>query len=405
MKYLIATFVMVMTWMTAFAENECRVFKCGSIESVSTDNQTCVYVQADTTQNHIVDTCNDASTECGAIAWSNPSQANINKTCLSTVDPTFTNYTRLAGETCYNSTHCFNSDAATNASVCTTTANATLGYCTSSVPINGACPSRNNNYCDVGQYCLSSNSTCQAAKIVGETCDQDILCRFGLICLASNVDQPVFTCNSPGNLTNNQNFTVTYIEEVDEFYGVNSACIGHTVNDTTDVNVKSCRLGDLSEDQGKENLRRTGTDQTCNFTSFHGAGVGLNENRTSTDAAECGFNKDDSAWCHKRKGDTSFVEAYANFIATDVSGYYCHAASNVEDCYAFVYGDGKDVYREFSNALFEVNLVTGYARIANNDNCVAESITASFWMGFSPDNAYNAGIAIVSAISLAMIAF
>jgi hypothetical protein len=405
MKYLLATFVMVMTWMTAFAENQCRVFKCGSIESVSTNNQTCVVVQQDTTKNHIVDTCNDASTECGAIAWSNPSQANINKTCLPIVNPQFTNFTRIAGETCFNSTQCFNSNAATNASVCTIAANENLGYCKSSVPINGACASGNHDFCDVGAYCLASNNTCQVARVVGETCSQNSLCRFGLICLASNTAQNFFTCNSPGNLTNNQNFTVTYIEEVDEFYGVKSACIGHTVNATTNANIKSCRMGDLSQDQDKESLRRTGTDQLCNFTSFHGAGVGLNENRTGSDFAECGFNKDNSAWCHKRKGDRSFTEAYAKFIATDVSGYYCHAASNVEDCYAFLYGEGKEIHRTFSNALFEVNKVTGFARIANNDKCVAESITVSFWNGNSPDNAYTAGIAVISAITLAMIAF
>jgi hypothetical protein len=405
MKYLVATFVMVMTWMTAFAENECRIFKCGSIESVSTDNQTCVNVQQDTTKSHIVESCNDASTECGAIAWSNPTQANINKTCLTIVDPQFTNYTRIAGETCYNSTQCFNSNAATNSSVCTIASNENMGYCTASVPINGACASGNHEYCDVGAYCLSSNNTCQVARVVGETCDQSTLCRFGLICLASNDALNLFTCNSPGNLTNNMNFTATYIEDTDEFYGVNSACIGHTVNDTTNDEVKICRMGDLSLDQGKEALRRTGTDQLCNYTSFVGAGIGLNESRTGVDSAECGFNLDNSAWCHKRKGDTSFVEAYAKFIATDVSGYYCHVASNVEDCFAFLYGDGKDIYRTFSNALFEVNLVTGFARVANNDKCVAESITVSFWNGNSPDNAYNAGIAVISAISLAMIAF
>lgn len=144
MRYLLALIAMMLTWMSASAANQCRVFTCGSIKSESDTNQTCVHIQANA--NHIVDTCNNDNYTCGANAWSSPSQANANKTCILSKDPVYTNYTRLAGETCYNNTQCFNSNAAVNASVCEIPSGKRVGYCRSNVPINGACTGGDSRY-------------------------------------------------------------------------------------------------------------------------------------------------------------------------------------------------------------------------------------------------------------------
>lgn len=226
-----------------------------------------------------------------------------------------------------------------------------------------------------------------------------------MICVASDVTQKNYTCHKPGSLSNNQNFTITYVEEVDEFFGVNSLCPGHTVNNTDNANKRTCRPGDLSNEQNESQLRRSGTDQMCNYTTFHGPGILAGQNRSATEPAECGFNRDNSAWCRKRKGDKWFQEAYKKFIATDFTQLYCHSESSVAECYEFHHGNATSIHRTFTNALFEVSSVTGFARVANNDRCVAESVTSSFWMGNDPLNAYNAGIAVASAIALAMTAF
>lgn len=403
MRSLIALFAMMLTWMSVSAENQCRIFNCGSIASESDTNQTCVHIQ--TTANHIVATCRNDNYTCGANSWTNPTQANANKTCFLNKDPALANYTRLAGETCFNSTQCFNSNAAVNASVCEIPTGKRVGFCRGNVPINGACTRGDSRYCNAGAYCLSSNNTCQAAKTEGQVCSQTNLCRFGLICVASNDAQNNFTCHKSGSLTNNQNFTITYVEEVDEFFGVNSLCPGHTVNNTDSPNKRTCRPGDLSDDQNESQLKRSGVDQICNFTTFHGPGILANQNKSSSELAECGFNKDSSAWCRKRKGDKWFQEAYKKFIATDFSQLYCHSQSKVAECYEFHYGNAVDIHTTFANALFEVSSITGFARVANNDDCVAKSVTANFWMGRSPLDAYNTGIAVASAIILAMNAF
>lgn len=105
-----------------------------------------------------------------------------------------------------------------------------------------------------------------------------------------------------------------------------------------------------------------------------------------------------------RKGDKWFKERLQNFTETDLAELNCHTMSDVESCKDFIENIDKDVIYRFNQSIFAVDENFGYHLFANNDRCVAKTITTQFWNGRLPGLAYMTAASIpvifISTITL-----
>ena len=112
---------------------------------------------------------------------------------------------------------------------------------------------------------------------------------------------------------------------------------------------------------------------------------------TLNELPSCGYNVDGFLWCNKRIGDHWFQESLAKLKLIDLTKIKCHAESNILDCYDFISKAGKKFITEFKQRLYEVNN-KGFAKIANNDKCIAKSITNQYWQGHEPNSIAESNI-------------
>jgi hypothetical protein len=331
---------------------------------------------------------------CDAVGFPSPSAATTNKTCRVEVPRTLEKNSRLAGEFCFNSTQCFNNE---NGAKCSQEDTGTLGSCSGAVAIDEACTETRE--CGIQAYCSPDTNKCQAARYEGQACDDTNLCRFGLICVASDSELTSHTCHAPGSLENGHVFKPDYVEEIDEFFGIDSVCRSHNTDNGPTTGSRECRPGDKSFDENRNDLRRSSIDGKCEFTTFVGEGTTATAGKNISEAASCGFNTSPDAWCRKRKGDKWFNSSHTDFIGTNHTTFNCHPDSFAPQCYDAWHGAGHDVFLNFNSALKEVDRDDGFARFAENDKCVAESITAAFWRGRDPGSAYSTTLALIFASS------
>ena len=399
MKHIISLLTIAIVTIITTSQNTCKVFKCGTIDQSDQPKSVtlCVFANHPKQNAHIIQSCS-ANDTCAAHTWTFPGQA-ANKTCFPNTDPVFTIDTRLAGETCLQDENCYNYDKGAFCDKNNTEVE--FGACATSIKLGDDCGRQDHKKCPAQSYC-SKDKKCVSALQLGQECDQNNFCEFGLICVASDEKLQKHTCHQVGFLEANSTFAFEDITDIDEYFGPQSICFQHTFNDTAKTNIKKCTKGDISKDRNIDDLRRETADEMWEFTTFHGFNNISEEGLSRQEPAECGFNKDSKAWCRKRKGDRWFTRVFDEFRATDFSKMNCHVESNAEECLDAFYLTGKDIFTKFKNSLYEVNGNTGFARIANNDLCVAESITSSFWQGRDPDSAIAFGtlsVVILGAIS------
>lgn len=165
-----------------------------------------------------------------------------------------------------------------------------------------------------------------------------------------------------------------------------------------------CRPGDTSTDKTEDALKRTDPATTCKYVTYNDAGAtattGVNKESTAT----CGFNGDNNYYCEKRVGDSYFQNTFTKMKALDLTSYTCHVNSAWGSCQSFAVPN-KDLLLEVVKRQLEV-AARGYARVANNDKCVKNSITLGYWVtvdssfGYSVVSTLAAVLAIVSMIAL-----
>ena len=344
-------------------------------------------------QAHVVEPCQD-NHYCPARAWLRPDQAK-NATCQQIVPAQILNNTRLAGELCTNSSQCFNNAGGAN---CTAVGN-NVGHCMTPVAEGTTCPDlagagRGHDYCPENMFC-NSTKKCQPAIRQGGKCDQDTLCAFGLACIATDTAFTNFTCQPFGTVPSGSRFKEFLINEGDDYTGLYSVCESYNYNETDVHELRECRPGDKSELENESDLRKSGIDQMCNYKRYTGAGANTTHPVNATEPAECGFNRDTYAWCRKRKGDRWFLATHRRVKELDLSSFNCHPKSPMNLCHDAVTRIDKNLQLDFQQRLFEVSPFTGFARVANNDRCVAKTITAAFWQTRSPDSAFGLTLASV----------
>lgn len=369
----------------AFAQ-ECRVFSCGTITQGEGTDKICAQ-QAGETQDFNLGEC-DAQTYCGAFAWTQPGEATTDTTCGTTVPPTTwplqfeaTAGAALDGDICSAVADCYTSTE--NPSACTD------GICVAGSEAGGAC--QNDNDCPRGHSCLGDTPVCTAHLDDGATCTADNQCKFRRSCVTVGTAESA-TCTPFASLNDGDQFTTPSGTEES-----NADVVGSLVCksgfQTSVENVIQCRSGDRNKDQALSSLKTDAAGTDCPIVQF--TADTLADFATGTDAtgqqSVCGFNTDGKAWCPRMPGDDDVRSAVEAFNSA-WNGVNCHRNSGGATgslCKGAQDAMGSDAGWAFWRNTNGIGNAQVFANRAQNDRCVADTITTDFWNGQFEDNAYG----------------
>ena len=90
--------------------------------------------------------------------------------------------------------------------------------------------------------------------------------------------------------------------------------------------------------------------------------------------------------CNMRKGDQDFVKVLEKVKDIAFHELNCHVSSSISNCKAFIDIDS-DLRLDFAQAVMQTDYDVSYANFADNDQCVAKSITNKFWQDRLPNSA------------------
>ena len=416
MKCLIAiSLIAILASSVIAADSECKVFNCGGIEQPAEGNNICVLAdEAATTFS--IQNCEGTNLFCQTdiAEWSDPSTAPASTNCGATGTPYVWPPTptkeaggALPGDYCTAVADCFQSEGV----ACTNS------KCVSTLTAGAVCTE--SKQCPENHYCSTDEETkvCTEAIAANQACDNVKICQFGLLC-ASPDDSEDSKCWENNSLDNGAKFTMIIpaqlsmlqsneenADDVDPTISVASVCSTHFAIAIDAANMKyECRNGARNDDQ-KRKQATAGVD--CPIKMF------TNDDNTEavvgSTKAKCGFNTDNSAYCPMLKGDDDVINAIEEAQKKAPEGSKCHplsgmgAGSLCNEIKENLWNTTE--YFTVSQRLSQAISVNSYL-VANNDECVAGSITRSFWFGRFGDDAMSysfIGTLSVFAILMAFI--
>lgn len=302
------------------------------------------------------------------------------------------------GDRCQKDEECFGKDGERKCdkNVCTTTR--TEG---SDCP-NNELGEKEHKWCPLGAYCDNTNK-CKKQVEVGNVCEVGEACQFGTACVKVGEDTD-FKCSALHRLDKFTQFDRSMFNNGEnDWIGYDSLCSTYHVIEI-DVSIMECRDGDISDGiTSLSDYKQKGAGVTCKFKT--------NSDKTTKDPVErqdtsiCGFNKDTSGYCRMRKGDKFFQDVIQKYSKIDKTQISCHPESYVVTCDSFLKKIDANLLIDFQQA--NLNVIEednrGYPLYANNDKCVAKSITAMFWQGRSPDSGYMVNSIYAMALLFAVL--
>jgi len=366
----------------------CKTFKCGS--TGEGDNPPCVKFTAGEDDFPVQECSGDKL--CSAAGWVKPDDATADGTCS---DPTPPPEVKLVpGEICEKKADCFGDDDKIDCAG---------GKCTTTVKIDDECTGDDaQKICNVDAFC--DNGKCAARKDAAADCTQTYECKFGLAC--ANVDDGGNKCVAFNSLDEGAKFDSTLIpNKAGLWLARDFLCkTGFTMEQAgTDPEKRECRKADKSTDETEDALVRSGGDgEECKYTQWNDADPATAKD--ATDTSKCGFNKDSAGYCSKRKGDQWYTGVFGEVQGLPYADFGCHGLTGYTTCKDLVDGiksKRSDLSADWTKKNLEVmEAGNGWALYANNDNCVAGSITTGYWQGDKPDFALNFGFASIAAIMM-----
>ena len=415
MKCIIAiAFIAILATSVVADGSTCKIYSCGSITQTEEGPNTCVKVNDDVETTFNIQNCEETAPDCVTDdpIWLDPSTAPATATCgvianPDTFPPTPKTFVGLGvpGDFCSATADCVQENGVTcEGSTCTTT----LGLkdvCTTSTQ------------CPQGHYCSTDADAkvCTPAKKVGDTCDNINLCAFDSVCIQLDGadDKKCFGRNS---VAENQKFTEIFGEPK----AVMNLAAGEQDVDPTIIFYPICKTGfarvvDLPslKYECRKGARNTKQDRktefngdACEYTKFDGDTVdGIKE----TIPSRCGFNRVDNAFCQMLKGDDDVINAMNAVKYTVVDPSNCHPLSReatTGTCMEIINKLWKEpTYFPFFQRSMQA-IAGNSPLVADNDQCVANSITQQLWFGKFGDDAMSysfIGTLSVFAILMAFI--
>lgn len=386
----------------ATAQSTCKVFTCGNINQPEEGDKVCVQNanQEDADDMFHVGGCGEKY--CQAFTWADPSAAT-EATCGNTAPPLTwgvfnpEDNQALDGDKCEKDTHCMRTDK--NQATCEN------NVCKSTLGAGDECDA--STECPIGHNCAGDPQVCTALAQSGDECAATTDCDFRLECVRKgDSTETAPTCEPFGKMNNGDKFIrVTATESNADLEAAPVCQSGFSV---TIDGVSQCRQGITNN---KDPLSTETVGENCPLSVYDDDSLDnfdtAREDTTSS-MSMCGFNKDSKAYCVPQPGDSDIMDAQKKFIS-QAAGLKCHqltgtpgAGSLCNDFYEWQISD--DGWSWFTTtSLVGTPNAQAHANIANNDKCVAESLTVAFWQDHFGDNAFGLSVAAISAAALSFV--
>jgi hypothetical protein len=378
--------VFVVLLAAACAQDVCKIFSCGSISQTEGETEKCVSLQANSTEvTYDTSTCSNTTQYCQAWEWDMVSQVSDSAVCGNTQYETSwpTQFVASAGmaldgDICNSTADCYTSS----------TNNATCESSVCKSPVAAGAPCGVTNDCPVGHWCPQDTDVCTVHASDGANCTDVTQCGFRRDCIniVTNGTAATSTCVVWGSLANGDTFTQTVSGPSS---GLNADLSGSQVCksglQTTISGTIQCRSGSRNVVQGRSSLEKNTAGVSCDTQLFTNDTLeGFANATTATSMSVCGFNKDSKAWCPLLAGDDEVVDFISAFT-TVWNTIKCHknsgASGEASVCKAQQDAEGLDDGWRVYQYIVQTSSDVAFANTANNDRCVAETITSNFWQG------------------------
>jgi hypothetical protein len=391
MKYLLSVVLICLAAHTLADDNQCKVFKCGSIPQPYEGSDVCVLQNGGYGSDYKASICKKKGEVCKTSddAWGDPSHAPSSAICSEGTSPTWppervppSDGYSLPGDYCTHNSHCFGADSDK------IYWDTIINTCVSTLREGDAC--YDSKSCPADQYC--KDSKCARAVKEGGECSVTDPCSYGLTCVASDELFEKYVCANTGAFHEGDRFkfATSVPENLLKVKTPNVAFLLTGLCKTQiamflDRSSLQWRKGAVSASQKLKDLERKHVGDYCDYTMTDDPDPKNYMKVTSyTSSAKCGFNKDSFYYCNPEIGDdyvTQAMEAADNELT--IPNEKCHPLSGGRMC--------EHSYQEHvTNAVFVATrkitsaVYGSYYLIANNDKCVANTITQSYWRGHFP---------------------
>ena len=338
---------------------------------------------------------------CQAWKWVDPGKAQPEANCtedafIKTFPIVFNETTESTGvdhDYCKTTSNCYTSKE--NNATCE------KNLCTAATNEGATC--KNDKDCPMDFKC---DKTCIKLNDVGGECTADSDCIYGTVCVNKNGTDGL-KCTESYSFDNGVNYTT--IGSIYENAG-NQTVPSKVCKSRFQLNVEGdilqCRAANRNKKQGLGGRTTDEGGQKCNITTYTNL-TDYTQEVPDTSDSYCGFNRDNKAYCKMQPGDDRVKKAFDKYFEKEKK-FKCHrssagnANSICKDKLEFQINNIAFDHYKFSAAIEDGQEA---ANIANNDKCVAETITSNVWQGFPPDSALAYGAFGVCVSLLASILF
>jgi hypothetical protein len=233
--------------------------------------------------------------------------------------------------------------------------------CQSNVCVGAAVNAACNDIidCDNGLFC-NNTSICAPVKQSGETCSVSIneVCAFGTDCYYG-------VCRKFGTIHNEKALLVGANE-----YLCHSFYAAQGTNGSYFCVNPPALISDDFERSDPNNIM-------CNYTTYQ-AGTGERVDGV-LETANCGFNMENSHWCPVYKGEFSFADQSSEYREMWNNTFACHVESNGLNCVDIGDRGYRTLIAEWIVDEFETGDPENYAFVADNAECIKDTINAAYW--------------------------
>jgi hypothetical protein len=353
--------------------DKCKQFVCSDFDK--TTNDICVKLDTAPASKQKVREC-EANKVCSGIIWWTTDDAWVDATCVAIPDPAEIVNMIVPGDACKEAKECYGDD---DKKKCES------GVCTTTVKIGDDCSAgyRNHDLCPVGSYCYLSANKCIAQKKYGEACANMYDCPTGLAC-HDGARKGTFICDKWWSVEAGKSVDSSKVRPggYSGFLLAADLCkTRYSIATVAPAVGIQCRVAHISADQTEAALKRPDGPKAndCKFKTQDDP-ADPTKVTDATGNSYCGFNKDDAAYCGKRKGDPDFKAALAKVQSLPFDSVNCHVHTGLLTCPAAIKVLTMEIYNQFSKALMSTVESGGrWANYANNAKCVKKSITLAFW--------------------------
>ncbi len=389
MKITLAILALLVAF--SYAANECKVFKCGSINQEEGQAQICG--QKQTTEGEpdqwFGSACTAETEFCQSSGFVNPGQLVDTASCAVTPVYSWPPAWTAGQSTGRDGDYCETTADCTGDLTCDDGNN----VCTDAIEDGQDCPAGNDMVCKIGSWCQADNK-CGPLLAAGVECPRENACAVGHACVGVQADDGAdgpLKCTAQSSLADGVIFKVpaTMTGQSSNNVGVDPGTLSAVCSSWSQVIIPDgkfqCRKASTVAAREVANL-----DAQCAITEYVDDDITkFDTSSTRNIAPLCGFNQDNKAHCPFMIGDADAKKKLVDSTAA-IKKLNCHRASFAPtantQCKAW-----RDAAIKMDKDIFHAT-TTGtilgeaghqkFANVANNDKCVSESITLHLWMGF-----------------------